>query len=78
MNDKNKFDNLIWSVISCVGALLLGGDIYFIKRTLDRLDSIESIAYQLKVDVAILNSRLSANFAAPQTRNPPPHPSNLK
>lgn len=62
MNDKEKLDSFIWTVISVVGVALTSSDVYFIKRTLDRLDSLETTVWQLKEQVAVMNNshRLSS------------------
>lgn len=64
MKENEKLEFVVWSAISAVGILLSSGNIYFIKHTLDRLDSIEAMVYQIRQDVAILNAK-QASFSGP-------------
>ena len=45
--------NLIYTVII---AVLFTGNIYFVKRLVDKLESLEGIVWQLRQDVVVLQT----------------------
>lgn len=57
MNPKESFDSIVWTCISAVMVVLFSGNVYFAKHTLDRLDSIELMVWQLKEKVSLLENR---------------------
>lgn len=44
---------LAWSVTAIIG-LFLSGNLYFIRHTLDRIDAMESVVWQLRQDSVLL------------------------
>lgn len=56
MHDK---EDKIWTIICSVVTLLLAGNTYFIKHSLDRLDSIETMVWSLRQEIAVLNATVS-------------------
>lgn len=59
MMDRDKhLDQLKW-VITGMGVLvsvLFSGNVYFVVRAMNKLESLEQITYQLRQDVAVMNA----------------------
>lgn len=58
--NKEVFNRVVAAVIT----LLLSGNIYFVKRQLDRMDSMEMITFSLRQEVAVLSARFDTMIAA--------------
>lgn len=56
-------NQILWPVISGVVVVLFSGNLYFAKRTIDRLDSIEQLAWSLRQEMAVLRATLSPSSA---------------
>lgn len=52
-------NQILWPVISGVVTVLFAGNLYFAKRTIDRLDSIEQLAWSLRQEMAVLRATLT-------------------
>lgn len=56
--------------MTTVVGVLFAGNVYFIKHSLDRLDSIESMVWGLKQEVAVLHATMDSrrvSFDADET-----------
>lgn len=51
-------NQILWPVLSGVIVVLFSGNLYFAKRTIDRLDSIEQLTWSLRQEVAVLRATL--------------------
>ena len=58
MNSKERFDSTMWSVITGVICVLFAGNVFWAKRTVDRLDEIQSKVYELSEHVALIQQQI--------------------
>lgn len=50
-----------WGVMFLGGVLsfMMGGNIYFVKRLVDRIDATANAVQNIQIDVAVLRSKIS-------------------
>jgi len=57
MTDKYLLRNITYAVVT----LLVSGNLYFIKKLVDKVDMIESMMWQVRQEVVVLSVRMD-NF----------------
>lgn len=73
--NKEKFDSLVWTAITSIIAVLFAGNVWFARRTVERLDSIELSVWAMKADIAVLQATLrGTNYQKSSYRPSPGHP----
>ena len=52
-----------WAIMISGGVLsfMMGGNIYFVKRLVDRIDSTANLVQEIQIDVAVLCSKINKN-----------------
>lgn len=56
--NKTQHD-IAWNTACVIIGCLFSGNIYFLKHSLDRLDSMESVVWGLKQEIAVLHATMS-------------------
>lgn len=54
MEDKKALRNLIYTVLT----LLVSGNLFFIKRLVDKLENVENMMWQQRQEITLLSYRM--------------------
>lgn len=58
MNEKTLVRNFVYALMT----LLVSGNMFFIKRLVDRLESVEERVWQLRQEVVIMGMRVDSKI----------------